>query len=280
MTIQNIGLTFREMGNLDEALNHLFRALDMYRCILPVQHPYIALCLGNIGKVYQDQGDIQRALTYFHQELEMEEQCLPCDHPDLSRHVDWIVDMYKKNSHIDKALDFCREKLNSRKNTLGENHPRVVEMGITMGKVLTDNNLDQALYHYGAALSILQRQTSVDCEAVANCLISMSISYSKHNMLDDALQCQLKALELYRQILSSAHITIAITCRYIALSYQNTKNISEALRYFNESLSINQANYGPEHKKVKLVEADIAKLNEEKQIVTNSIESNEQFTIE
>ncbi|CAF0953414.1 unnamed protein product [Adineta steineri] len=90
----------------------------------------------------------------------------------------------------------------------------------------------------------------------------MSCLYSNCDMREDALRYELKALELNRQILSSDHINIANRLRNIGLDYEEMNNLSEALRYFSESLSIYQANYGPEHEMVKRGEADIAILKE------------------
>ncbi|CAF3728918.1 unnamed protein product [Rotaria sp. Silwood1] len=50
-------------------------------------------------------------------------------------------------------------------------------------------------------------------------------------------------------------------------------NPLEALRYFNERLSIYNVNYGSEHENVKMVEKDITQLNDEQQSSsTNEIE--------
>jgi tetratricopeptide (TPR) repeat protein len=89
-------------------------------------------------------------------------------------------------------------------------------------------------------------------------------------MNEDALRCELKALDLDRQTLSADHTHIADSLRLIGILYENMNNPSEALRYFNESLSIYKLNYGPEHEKVKKVERDIAQLtNEESPSFTN-----------
>ncbi|CAF4288537.1 unnamed protein product [Adineta steineri] len=102
----------------------------------------------------------------------------------------------------------------------------------------------------------------------------MGYLYSNCDMTENALRCELKALELYRQTLSSEHINIANSLRNIGLDYENMNNLSEALRYFNESLSIYRANYGPEHEMVKRGEADIVRLKDKQvSLSTHEIES-------
>ncbi|CAF5066959.1 unnamed protein product, partial [Rotaria sp. Silwood1] len=41
----NYDLTYKEKGDLDVALNHLFRTLEMFQRVLSSQHTNIAWCL-------------------------------------------------------------------------------------------------------------------------------------------------------------------------------------------------------------------------------------------
>ena len=175
-----------------------------------------------------------------------------------------IVDTYKKMGGIEKVLGFCREKLNVQKNTFGETHPCIAQTLIITARVLEDNDPNQALKYFEQALSILEQSTTPDHRVISMCLTYMASTYYSCNMLDDTLQCQLKALDLYRQIRSYDHIKLANNLRNIGLCYRDLNNPPKALRYFNESLSIYRANYGQEHEDVLRVEADIAKLNGEK----------------
>jgi tetratricopeptide (TPR) repeat protein len=194
----------------------------------------------------------------------MDEQCLPFDHPNLSTHLNWIVDTFKQMGEKEKGLEFCREKLNDQKNRLGENHPRVACTLMTMASICKDDDPTEALGYYEEALSILENCIPPDHQTTSNCLISMACLYSKYDMNEDALRCELKALEFKRQTLSSDHVDIAYNLRNIGISYEEMNNPSEALRYYNESLSIYKLNYGPEHENVKLVEEYIAQLTNER----------------
>ncbi len=270
MTTENIGTVYSDKEDFDTALTYLSRALEMYRDLLPDQHGNIARCLGQIGYIHEKKGNLELALDYYQQQLKMEEHCLPFGHPDLSAHLDWIVDTYKQMGEKEKGLEFCREKLIDQKNRLGENHPRVAQTLTIMASVYEDDDPNEALEYYEEALSILGNSISPDHQTTTDCLTCMACLYSKYEMNTDALRCELKALDLARQTWSADHINIANNLRNIGISYKEMNNPSEALRYFNESLSIYKLNYGPEHEKVKLVEEDIARLtNEESPSSTN-----------
>ncbi|CAF1144346.1 unnamed protein product [Adineta steineri] len=265
ITIENIGRVYMDKEDLDTALTYLCRALEMFKYVLPDQHSNIAACLGAIGYTHEKKGNLHVALNYYQQRLYMAEQCLPFEHSNLSIHLGSITGIYKKMNEIDRALDLCQQKLLIQKTRLCENHPRIARTLMIMANLITDNNPNEALEYYEQALSVLENCTPSDYQLNSTCLSSMSCLYSNYDMIEDALRCELKVLELNRQTLSSDHISIANSLRNIGLCYENMNNLFEALRYFSESLSIYRANYGPEHKMVKEGEADIARL-EDKQL--------------
>jgi tetratricopeptide (TPR) repeat protein len=79
-------------------------------------------------------------------------------------------------------------------------------------------------------------------------------------MLEDAVKYQLRILDIQYATLSFDHIDIAFNLYMLGGYYEEMGNPSEALRCYNQSLSIYQANYSSDHKKVKEVEAMITKL--------------------
>ncbi|CAF0934612.1 unnamed protein product [Adineta steineri] len=273
-TIYNIGLVYRDKEDFDTALTYLSRALEMSKHVLPDQHSQIATCLGGIGYTHEKKGNLDIALDYYQQQLNMDEQCLPFDHSDLSDHLGWIIDTYKTMNEIDKALYLCQQKLLIQKSRLGENHPRIAQALMIMADLIKDDNRNGALEYYEQALSVLENCTPLDHEVTSECLSAMAYLYSKRDMIEDALRCDLKALELFRQTLSSDHINIAISLRNIGLDYKRMNKLSEALRYFNESLLIYRANYGAKHEKVKRGEAHIAVLKNKQVSLSSHMKKN------
>ncbi|CAF1281709.1 unnamed protein product [Adineta steineri] len=257
-TIGNIGGVYMDKEDSDTALTYLSRALKMYKHVLPDQHSHIATCLGMIGYAHEKKRNLDIALDYYQQQLNMEEQCLPFEHYNLSNHLGWIIDTYKKMNEIGKALDLCHQKLVIQKRRLGKNHTRVARTLMIMADLIKGDNHNEALEQ---ALSVLENCTPSNYQLTSKCLTSIGCLYSKYDMTEDALRCQLKALELYRQTLSSDHINIAKSLKNIGLCYEEMNNLSEVLRYFNESLSIYRANYGSKHVKVKRGEAQGMNVN-------------------
>ncbi|CAF1249724.1 unnamed protein product [Adineta steineri] len=274
LSIQNIGIVYTDKEDFDTALTYLSRALEMFKHVLPDQHSDIATCLGSIGDAHEKKGNLDIALDYYQQRLNMDEQCLPLEHSNLSIDLSSIIDIYKKMNKIDKALDLCQQKLLIQKTRLGENHPRVARTLMIMVNFIKNDNPNEALQHYRQALSVLENCTRLDYQVTSQCLTLVGGLYFNYDMIEAALRCDLKALELDRQTLSSDHTSIANSLRNIGLCYEDMNNLSEALRYYNESLSIYQANYVPEHETMKRGEIDIARLKKKQLSLSSHMKKN------
>lgn len=260
MVNENIGKVYSDKHDYDAALIHLLRALAIFKIIVPEQHREIARCSGSIGYVYEKQESYNQALVYYQQQLTVEERCLPPDHPNLISHLDWIVDTYKKKNETDKGLKLCQEKVNLRKSQLGATHPCVAQILMIMGDLIKGKQPKEALKYYEEALSILERRTPPNYQIMCVCLTYMSGLYSKQDLTKDAIRCEMKVLELYRRTLSSDHVDIANSFRNLGLYSEKLNIVSDAFRFYNRSLAIYRATYGPHHNEVKKVQDDIARL--------------------
>lgn len=260
VAMEYLGIVHGDREEFDAVFSYLFDALAMFQRMLPAPHPYIARSFGFIGYVYERKGELDRALDYYQQLLDMDEQCLPLGHPDRSIDLEMIVHIYKRMGEDEKALDVCRKKLNDQKSTLGETHSCIARTLITMADVLKEGNSNEAFNFYKEALAVLQQSSSSEPGLVSDCLSAISCLYWKREMIQDALQYELQALDLHRQTLSSEHIKIANSLRNIGLYYCYMHDSSAASHFLHESVSIYRVNYNSDHPDVRRVETDIANL--------------------
>jgi tetratricopeptide (TPR) repeat protein len=77
-TLKNIGLIYDNLEEHDKSLANLEEALKIYRELLPINHPNIAMTLINIGIIYSHKFDYEKALKHF-------EEALKCLEPNNSR---------------------------------------------------------------------------------------------------------------------------------------------------------------------------------------------------
>ncbi|CAF2681475.1 unnamed protein product [Rotaria sp. Silwood2] len=263
-TIRNIALIYRDKQDWNNAMEYFDRALAMLRRLLSdIPHPNIAICYGDIGQVYEKMGNWDQALDNYQRQLKMEEQCLSVDHPHLALHFDWIVSTLKKKGNINEAKKLCEEKLAMLPYLLGNdyaNHPRYAHTLVSLATVLEDCDIHKADEYYKQAFAVLERHSHLEANQV--CLSAMVNFFWKKNMYDQALIYQLKLVDLQRDTLSSNNKELAVSLCGLARLYQAMMNDKEAIKYFNQSLEIFRAIYGPDHDRVKDVSNELSRLKD------------------
>ncbi|CAF0998274.1 unnamed protein product [Rotaria sordida] len=261
-TIRNIALIYCDKQDWNNAMSYFDRALTMHRRLLSdIPHPNIAVCYGDIGHIYEKLDNWDQALDYYQRQLKMEEQCLSIDHPHLALHFDWIVSMLKKKGNSDEARKLCQEKLTMLPDLLGNdyaNHPRYAHTLVSLATVLEDSDFRTALEYYKQAFAVLERHPHLEANQV--CLSAMVNFFWKNNMYDQALVYQLKLVDSQSATLSSNNKELAVSLRGLARLYRTMKNEQEATKYFNQSLEIFRAIYGPHHDRVKDISNELNQL--------------------
>lgn len=71
MSLNNIGVVYKNQGKLTDALRYYYQALEMRKKTLPLNHTDIAKSLANIGVVLKTQEKYNDSLRYFRQSLEI-----------------------------------------------------------------------------------------------------------------------------------------------------------------------------------------------------------------
>ncbi|CAF4701377.1 unnamed protein product, partial [Rotaria sp. Silwood2] len=250
-TIENIGLLYKTNGMLEKALDELLKALDMYNRIYSNKHHDIARCFGHIGLVYEASNDLDSALNYFTKQLNMDENCLSDDHKNILIDIQWIIDIYKKREEFKKAFEFCQKKFQEKKTSLGENHSMTLAIFMMMID-LCDNPMDKINY-YKKALSLYENLIPSDPYGTIKCLDTMINFYLKSNEVQEALNYQIKMIDLERQLLIDDHINLALSLERLGKIYETLSKTGEAKKCYRESKIIiekhenNHINMGSSH---------------------------------
>ncbi|CAF0894415.1 unnamed protein product [Didymodactylos carnosus] len=260
--LNDVGSLHKMKGNYDTALKYTEAAYEMFQRVLPENHPRIASVLGYIGSIYEDTLDYNQALEHYHLAFGMEEKLFPGDHPNLMRRFDSIISLYKKKEQLDVAMTFCQEKLALLTEILGEDHVRIGHILEIMGDLLQCDRLTQAISYYSKAVVILRRSKPVEnTAAMIRCFRAMSLLFHDSRLFDNALNYNLKALNLQRKTLPQDLRKIAEIYQHIGLIYQDMKDYSKSLDYFEKGVSICSANYGENDEQTQTIRSLINTIN-------------------
>jgi hypothetical protein len=106
--MNNLALTYSELGQHDQALQLELQALEMQHRVLPKDHPSIALSMYNLSTTRAHLGEFEEALQLAQQSLDIRKTSLPPNHPDIRQSLKQITNIrsaFQKicaNPHCDK----------------------------------------------------------------------------------------------------------------------------------------------------------------------------------
>eukprot|EP00971_Amphidinium_carterae_P076614 1513318-Amphidinium_carterae.1 len=74
-------MVYQEQGNLELALEHYEKSLEIQRATLDEAHPDVAISLWNLACVHEEQGNHAEALALYERSLWIYESTLGPEHP-------------------------------------------------------------------------------------------------------------------------------------------------------------------------------------------------------
>jgi tetratricopeptide (TPR) repeat protein len=198
----NRGLVYRQQGELDKALEHHQQALEIDK--ETGNRLGEANALGNLGLVYRYLGDLEKALNHHQQALEI--------HRVIGHRLGEASDLgnlgivYRQQGELDKALEYHQQALEIHRE-IGHRIGEAQELG-NLGLVYSDaGELDRALNHHQQALEIDKEIGSRLGEAQD--LGNLGDVYFQQGELDKSLSHHQQALPLFQAIGAQREIAIA-----------------------------------------------------------------------
>ena len=136
ITLNNLAVLYKSMGDYEKALPLYQRALDICENVLGPQHPSVATTLNNLAVLYESMGDYEKALPLYQRALDISENVLGPQHPSVATTLNDLAGLYKSMGDYEKALPFYQRALEILKNKLGSAHPnfKIVEQNIQILK--------------------------------------------------------------------------------------------------------------------------------------------------
>jgi CHAT domain-containing protein/tetratricopeptide (TPR) repeat protein len=154
-TLNNLGLLYHNMGDLNEAKAALSRASSIRAKLLDANHPRLATTYNNLGLVYLAEKDYQSALPNFEKALGIWRSNLRPMHPRIGIGLHNTADAYRALEQYEKAEPFFLEAIENFKSNYGAKHPNVATALNNIGQVYRARKMyDRAIQAYEEALQI------------------------------------------------------------------------------------------------------------------------------
>jgi CHAT domain-containing protein len=228
-TLNNIGLVYDSLGELQKALEFYNQALPLLRVVGNRRGE--ASTLNNIGFVYNSLGELQKALEFFNQALPLSQAV--GDRAGEATTLNNIGGVYDSLGELQKALEFYNQAL-----------PLLRVVGDRAGEARTLNNIggvydllgekQKALEFYNQALPRLQAVG--DRAGEASTLNNIGLVYNSLGEKQKALEFYNQALPLLRAV--GYRSGEATTLSNVALLQRSQGNLKQALTLMDSAITI------------------------------------------
>ena len=152
----NLSSIYKDLGQLDRALEFQLKAVEIREQVLDKNHPDIAQSYNNLSMIYRDLGQLERALEIQLKALEIREQVLDKNHPDLASSYNNLSMIYQDLGQLERALEFQLKDVEISEQVLDKNHPSLATSYNNLSLIYKDlGQLERARAYGQKAVSIM-----------------------------------------------------------------------------------------------------------------------------
>ncbi|MDG1476047.1 MAG: tetratricopeptide repeat protein [Vicingaceae bacterium] len=233
--INNIGIIYRDKGNILEALKYYEKSFDIQKQLNNEEG--IALSLSNIGVIYHQQGNTSKAIEYYSKSLKIREKIYGQSKKDVTNRgiattLNNIGSLYLEQQEFDLALQYFNKSLNLNKktNNLESLASSYNSIGVTYHRQQENT---KALEYYNKSLTICEQLK--DIEGISRALSNSAVIYNLEGNSNKALELFEKSLSLSKKIKDKVGEIRALN--NIGSIYLEKNELEKAKKYNIESLT-------------------------------------------
>jgi len=240
--LNNLGISYNDMGDYGKAIECYKKALEIGKNALGNNHPDIALYYNNLGSSYYSIGDYKRAIEYHEKALEIN------NHPDVTLSYNNLGTAYSILGDYNKAIEYHKKALEIIKNKFGDNHPDIaVTYNNIGGSYYSIGDYNKAIEYQEKALEILKNTLGDNHPNVAVSYNGIGRTYYRLGYYRMANDCFEKALEILKNTLGDNHPDIAVSYNNIGAFFHALGDYRRAIVFFEKALEILKNTVGDNH---------------------------------
>jgi len=230
--LNNIGVFYRTLGELDTALDFFNQSLAIRRELGDRRGE--AISLDQLGRVHVALGEMQKGLDFYDQALALERA--GGNQREEANTLSNIGSVYFELGETERALDSYNRALPLYSAIGGR--PREARALTTIGSIYFSRGEDEkALEFYKRALAV--QQTLNSRGSIAYTRLQIGVLYAKLGQKEKAFDFLNQALEVERK--AGNRYTLAEALTVIGEVYYNLGERQKASEYFSQALGLRQA---------------------------------------
>jgi len=201
-----IGGTYRRLGKLPEAENHLRRAYELQQIAAKPGEKSRATAANNLAIVLRQQRRNQEAEPLYREALAICRDLGPDSEPDIATLLTNLVTMLSEQGRYEEAEPLAKESLDLHRKLFGEEDPRTAMVLNRCGMLLVrQERFDEGTSMMEKSLQIMQKVHGDKHPSTLVCLIDLGASLVAADRAGDGLARLESALPVAQEIMGKDH---------------------------------------------------------------------------
>jgi len=235
----NIGVVYRRLGQLEEALEHYLSAREVIINALGESHHEMALVYNNVGGIYYVLGDRGRAAEYFIRSADILIENFGQMNDNVSRAYNNAGVAYLQLGDLENAIHYLELAQRVKEEIHGSEHPNTAVGYNNLGSVyLQKEEFERAEKNYQLSIEVRKNIHGDNHPNLIAPLHTLSGLYIQTERWGDARKELQKALNIGLSRFNESHIDIIDTYSLIANSYLMEGDYNNGHHYYSKTLSL------------------------------------------
>lgn len=219
-----------QVQELDRALEHHQRALELLSALHGPRHPSVGHTHNYLGNAYYGQGRYALAEESYRRYLEISIDTLGEEHPAIAAAFNNLANVMTAQNRDEDAMPYYERALRIQRAALGPEHPTTARTMANMATSLVYlEQYDEAELLQEGALGILERRLGPDHPEVGLSHLALADQFSFQGRLDEARPRYEQALKIFERGVGNDHLYVGLTWVNIGEMELRAKRPREAL---------------------------------------------------
>jgi CHAT domain-containing protein/Tfp pilus assembly protein PilF len=235
----NIGVVYRRLGELEEALEHYLSAREIIIEAFGASHHEMALIYNNVGGIYYVLGDRGRAAEYFIRSADILIENFGEMRDNVSRAYNNAGVVYLQLGDLNNAVHYLELAQRIKEEIHGSEHLNTAVGYNNLGSVYVQKEeFDKAENNYRLSIEVRKNIYGDNHPNLIAPLHTLSDLYIQVGRFGAARQELDKALSIGLARFNETHLDLIDTYSLIALSYLIEGDFNKADDYYSKTLSL------------------------------------------
>lgn len=241
----NLGLYYRNAGEIPEAEDAYLRALAIREKALGTDHPGVALALHNLGYLYYELRDYPQAESMYERALAIKKKALGPEHPLVAFTLGNLGLLQWKRKNYARAEACYRQAIDIFSKADGADDNSVATYTHDLGILYKESgDYVNAEAYYREALSIWEKKFGKDHPKVALALESLGILFRDQGDYQTAEPFLRRALDIEVRKEGANHPDVANTLVILARLYEAEGDTARAVELQSRAAEIEEKSIG------------------------------------